>query len=57
MSKNDSVVLRISLGKHRGKVENKEMSWGRFSTRFDKPFRDTTGTYEQYMALSPDGLV
>ncbi|MDF0603675.1 virulence-associated E family protein [Psychromarinibacter sp. C21-152] len=51
---NDFHKLRISTGKHRGKVKNVEIIWKRFCEKFAEPSVDQTTTYGQYMKLSVD---
>ncbi len=51
---NDYHKLRISTGKHRGKVKNIEFAWKRFCAKFDEPSVDQTTTYAHYMRLPVD---
>jgi putative DNA primase/helicase len=48
----DEKIFRIAVsdGEHRGRIKNREASWGKFCARFEKPFRDDV-TLAEYMAL------
>lgn len=51
---NDLHVLRISHGKHRGKVKNVEINWKRFCKQFEQPSVDADISFGQYSKLSQD---
>ena len=54
MSDNDFHILRISQGKHRGKVKNIETNWRKFCRKFVEPSVDQSITYAQYLKLGVD---
>ena len=51
---NDFHLIRISQGKHRGRVKNVEMAWRKFCRAFVEPSVDQTTTYGSYLHLSVD---
>ncbi|PWG15835.1 primase-helicase family protein [Salibaculum griseiflavum] len=54
MSENDFQILRISQGKHRGRVKNIQIPWRKFCRKFAEPSVDSSVTYGQYLKLGVD---
>jgi hypothetical protein len=52
MADHSEKIFRIAVsdGKHRGRIKNRDASWGKFCARFEEPFRDDV-TLPEYMAL------